>query len=165
MAKVIPAVKVPAIMKAEDGAPCGRTHAGPNQLTALPATSFRSHSIGKGFRGMDDFFLGFFALVLGLGVTFLGLRLFFIMLPIWGFIAGFYVGAEGFTVVFGDSCLSTVTGWVLGFFIGILFALLAFLFWYVGAIIAIGSVGATFGSGLMAAINVDTDWVVFLVAA
>jgi hypothetical protein len=114
---------------------------------------------------MDDFLIGLLALVLGLGVCFLGLRLFFIMLPIWGFIAGFFVGDEGFTAIFGDSFLSTVTGWVLGFFIGLLFAVLAYLFWYVGAIIAVGSVGATLGSGLMAAFNVDTDWVVFIVAA
>jgi hypothetical protein len=114
---------------------------------------------------MDDFFLGLFALILGLGVCFLGLRLFFIMLPIWGFIAGFFVGAEGFTAIFGDGFLSTVTGWVLGFFVGILFAVLAYLFWYVGAIIAAGSVGAMLGSGLMAAFNVDTDWVIFIVAA
>jgi len=114
---------------------------------------------------MDDFFLGLFALILGLGVCFLGLRLFFIMLPIWGFIAGFFVGAEGFTAIFGDGFLSTVTGWVLGFFVGLLFAVLAYLFWYVGAIIAVGSVGAYVGSGLMAAFNVDTDWVIFIVAA
>ena len=114
---------------------------------------------------MDDFFLGLFALILGLGVCFLGLRLFFIMLPIWGFIAGFFVGAEGFTAIFGDGFLSTVTGWVLGFFVGLLFAVLTYLFWYVGAIIAVGSVGASLGSGLMAAFNVDTDWVIFIVAA
>jgi hypothetical protein len=113
---------------------------------------------------MDDFLLGLFALVLGLGVAFLGLRLFFVMLPIWGFIAGFFIGAEGFTIIFGDGFLSTITGWVIGLFVGIIFAFLAYLFWYVGAIIAAGSVGATLGSGLMAAFNVDTDWVVFLVA-
>jgi len=114
---------------------------------------------------MDDFLLGLFALVLGLSICFLGLRLFFIMLPIWGFIAGFYVGAEGFTAIFGEGFLSTVTGWVLGFFIGLLFAVLAYLFWYVGAIIAVGSVGASLGSGLMAAFNVDSEWVIFIVAA
>jgi len=114
---------------------------------------------------MDDFFLGLFALILGLGVCFLGLRLFFLMLPIWGFIAGFFVGAEGFAAIFGHGFLSTVTGWIIGFFVGLLFAVLSYLFWYVGAIIAVGSVGASIGSGLMAAFNVNTDWVVFIVAA
>jgi hypothetical protein len=114
---------------------------------------------------MDDFFLGLFAALLGLSITFLGLRLFFIMLPIWGFIAGFYVGAEGFTAIFGEGFLSTVTGWVIGLFVGLLFAVLAYLFWYIGAIIAVGSVGATLGSGLMAAFNVDSEWVIFFVAA
>jgi Domain of unknown function (DUF4203) len=113
---------------------------------------------------MDDFLLGLLALLFGLSIAFLGIRLFFVMLPLWGFIAGFYVGAEAFTAIFGDGFLSTVTGWVIGILVGIVFAILSYLFWYVGAIIAAGSVGATLGSGLMAAFNVDTDWVVFLVA-
>ena len=113
---------------------------------------------------MDDFLVGLFALGLGLAVCFLGLRLFFFMLPIWGFVAGFFVGAAGVTAIFGDGFLSTVTGWVIGFFVGLLFAVASYFVWYIGAIIAAGSVGALLGSGLMAAFNVDSEWVIFIVA-
>jgi hypothetical protein len=113
---------------------------------------------------MDDVLVGLLAIALGLGVCFFGLRIWFVMLPIWGFVAGFFVGAAAITGIFGDGFLSTVTGWVVGFFVGLLFALLSYLFWYAGAIIAAGSVGALLGSGLMNAFNVDSDWIVFLVS-
>jgi hypothetical protein len=69
------------------------------------------------------------------------------------------------TAIFGDGFLSTVTGWVFGIVVGLIFAVLSYLVWYVGAIIAAGSVGALAGSGLMNAFDVDTDWIVFLAAA
>ena len=114
---------------------------------------------------MDDFLLGLVAILLGLAVCFLGLRLWFIMLPIWGFVAGFFIGAGAFTAIFGDGFLSTATSWVVGFFFGLIFAVLSYLIWYVGAIIAAGSLGALLGSGLMAAFDVDNDWIVFIAAA
>jgi hypothetical protein len=114
---------------------------------------------------MDDFLVGLLVILLGAAVCCLGLRLWFFMLPIWGFVAGFFVGAGIVTGIFGDGFLSTVTGWVFGIVIGLVFALLSYLVWYAGAIIVAGSVGALAGSGLMAAFNVDSDWVVFLAAA
>jgi hypothetical protein len=113
---------------------------------------------------MDDFLVGLVALLIGAGVCFFGLRVWFVMLPIWGFFAGFFVGATAITAIFGDGFLSTVTGWVVGAVVGIGFALLAYLFWYAGAIIAAGSVGATAGSGLMQALGADADWLLFTVA-
>jgi hypothetical protein len=114
---------------------------------------------------MEDVLIGIVALGLGAAVCFLGLRLWFIMLPFWGFFAGFFVGAAAITGIFGDGFLSTVTGWVVGFIVGLVFAVLSYLIWYVGVIIGAGSVGALLGSGLMGAFNVDSDWVVFIVSA
>jgi hypothetical protein len=112
-----------------------------------------------------DFLVGLLVLVLGAGVCFLGLRVFVVLLPVWGFLVGFYVGAAGVHAIFGDGFLSTVTGWIIGFIVAIIFALLSYVFWYVGVIIATASVGALLGSGLMAAFNVDSDWIVFIVSA
>jgi hypothetical protein len=113
---------------------------------------------------MEDFLIGLAILVIGAGVCFLGLRLWFIVLPIWGFVAGFFLGATAITDLFGDGFLSTVTGWVVGIVVGIGFAVLSYFIWYAGAIIAAGSVGALAGSGLMRAFSVDSDWAIFLVA-
>jgi hypothetical protein len=113
---------------------------------------------------MDDILLGTIILVLGAAVCFFGLWGWFILLPIWGFVAGFFVGATGVTAVFGDGFLSTVSGWIVGFFVGILFAAASYLFWYVGVLIATGSVGALLGSGMMELFGVDSDWILFLVS-
>jgi Domain of unknown function (DUF4203) len=112
-----------------------------------------------------DFLVGLLVLVLGAGVCFFGLRVFFVLLPVWGFLVGFYVGAAGVHAIFGDRFLSTVTGWIIGFIVAIVFALLSYVFWYVGVVIAAGSVGALLGSALMAAFNVDSEWIVFIVSA
>lgn len=113
---------------------------------------------------MGDVLIGLLIVVLGLGVAFLGLRLWFIMLPIWGFIAGFFVGLLGVTALFGDGFFSTLGGWVAGIVVGIILAGLAYLFWYAGALLAAGSVGALIATALMAALNVETTWVITLVA-
>ncbi|MGH2533518.1 MAG: DUF4203 domain-containing protein [Thermomicrobiales bacterium] len=114
---------------------------------------------------MEEFLVGLFVILVGATVCLLGLRLWFYLLPIWSFVAGFFTGASIASAVFGDSFLSTVVGWVFGLVVGLVFALLSYLIWYAGAIIAAGSVGALAGSGLMAAIGVDAEWIVFLVAA
>ena len=114
---------------------------------------------------MGDFVVGFIAVAVGLAVCFAGLRLWFALLPIWGFVAGFFIGATAVTAVFGDGFLSTVTGWVVGAIVGVVFALLSYMIWYFGAILAAASVGALIGSGLMRAFNVENEWVIAIVAA
>lgn len=105
--------------------------------------------------------LGFFGLV----VCFVGLRAFFIVLPVIGFFTGFFVGAAGTAAIFGESFLSSVIAVFAGLVVGLVFAVLSYLFWYVGALLAAGSAGALIGSGLMNLIGIETDWIVFTAAA
>jgi hypothetical protein len=114
---------------------------------------------------LEDVLVGLLVIVIGAGVCFLGLRLWFILLPVWGFVAGFFIGASAVTGLFGDGFLSTVSSWVVGFIVAIGLAVLSYLLWYVGVIIAAGSVGALIGSGFMQAIGVDSGWATFIVAA
>jgi len=48
--------------------------------------------------------LGLVALAVGAAFTFWGLR-FFLLLPLWGFIFGFILGADAVTYLFGDGFL------------------------------------------------------------
>jgi hypothetical protein len=114
---------------------------------------------------MGDIIVGIIAVAVGAAICFAGLRLWFALLPLWGFVAGFFVGAAAITAIFGDGFLSTVTGWVVGAVVGVVFALLSYLIWYIGAILAAASVGALIGSGLMAAFDVTNEWVIAIVAA
>jgi hypothetical protein len=113
---------------------------------------------------MLEIIVGLVIILLGTVVTVAGLRVFFAALPIWGFIVGFFIGSAGITYLIGDGFLSTGLSWIVGAVVGVVFAALAFLYWYIGAILAAGSVGALIGSALMAALNVDSGWIVFLVA-
>lgn len=113
---------------------------------------------------MDDILIGALLLIAGIGLALAGLRVFFFMLPIWGFIAGFFVGAALIHQWFDEGFLTTVGGWIAGIILGLLFAIASYLYWYIGAIMAAASVGALLGSGLMALFDVDTGWIVFLVA-
>ncbi|MCA9832349.1 MAG: DUF4203 domain-containing protein [Thermomicrobiales bacterium] len=103
-----------------------------------------------------DIFLGIIMVALGLVVATSGLRVFFFMLPIVAFVSGFFAGATLITGWFGDGFLSTATGWIVGFGLGLVFAVISYLWWYVGAILAAGASGALLASGLFAAFGVSS---------
>lgn len=103
------------------------------------------------------------ALILGLIITFGGYRLFLALLPIWGFFFGFALGAQTLQAVFGVGFLSTVTSWVVGFFVGAIFGLLSYLFYAVGVALVAGGLGYALGAGFMNLIGLDWNWLVWLV--
>lgn len=90
-----------------------------------------------------------FAFIFGAALLFLGYRFFFLLLPFWGFFAGFGLGAGMITLFLGDGFLGTVTGWASGFIFGLIFAALSYLFYFVGIALVAGSVGYGLGAGLV----------------
>ncbi|RIK45613.1 MAG: hypothetical protein DCC58_05890 [Chloroflexi bacterium] len=114
---------------------------------------------------MVDVIVGIMLAVLGLVICFAGLRVFLLALPALGFISGVFIGAAGVRAIFGDGFFSTATGVIVGLFVGLILAVLSYLFWYVGALIAAGSTGALIGSGLMNFLGATRGWVVFIGAA
>ena len=91
---------------------------------------------------IEGILLGLLAVAIGLAFCFYGFRVFMVLLPIWGFFAGFLLGANAMTALFGDAFLATATGWVVGFLLGLLFAVLSYLYYW----IAVDPVG--WGTGL-----------------
>lgn len=114
---------------------------------------------------MWDIVVGIVGIVLGLVLVFAGLRFFFAALPILGFLLGFLVGGAGVNAIFGDGVFSTITSWIVGFFLGLLFAAISYLWWYAGALIAAGSTGAALGTALVRAFGSNASWLIFLFAA
>jgi hypothetical protein len=110
-----------------------------------------------------DILFGLLAIAIGATVCFAGLRLWFWLLPVWGFVVGFLGGAALVTWLFGDGFLSTTLGIVVGIVVGIGASLISYLWWYVGAILAAGSAGSMLGSTLFAAIGIDSSVVLFIV--
>jgi hypothetical protein len=103
------------------------------------------------------------ALILGLVVCFGGYRLFLVLLPIWGFFFGFFLGVQTLQALFGVGFLATVTSWVVGFIVGAIFGVLSYLFYIFAVAILAGSLGYALGAGFMNLIGIDAGLVVFLV--
>jgi hypothetical protein len=102
-------------------------------------------------------------LFLGWIVAFAGYRLFLILLPIYGFFVGISIGAHSVQALFGDGFLSTTTSWVVGFFVGLIFALLSYLFWVAAVAIVAGSLGYALVAALFSLLEADLDVLVWII--
>lgn len=100
-------------------------------------------------------FVALFALIFGLAFCFAGYRVFLVMLPIWGFFAGFWLGAEATSLLLGTGFLATTTGWVIGFVVGLLGAVLSYLFYMLGVGLLAAAFGWAMGAGFMNALGFD----------
>jgi hypothetical protein len=102
--------------------------------------------------------------LVGLAMVLNGYRWFLIILPIIGFFFGFMIGAQAMTAIFGEAFLATVTSWVVGFIVAIVFAVLSYFFYFIGVAIFIGSFGYALGYAIMGLFNADLTILTFLVA-
>lgn len=99
--------------------------------------------------------MAFLVMLFGLAIAFFGYRLFLVLLPVWGFFLGFGVGAQAMTALFGYGFLSTVTSWVVGAIVGIVFGILSYLFYWVGVALISASIGYVLGIAVMDAIGIQ----------
>lgn len=112
---------------------------------------------------MKDVIVGLAAVVIGGVFCFWGYFAMRLVIPIWGFFAGFMLGAGATSAIDNSEFLSTVLGWVLGFFIGLLFAVIAYLYYEIAVVLAFAAIGFTLGADLMVALNLDWEWFVVLI--
>lgn len=110
-----------------------------------------------------DIVFGLLAVVIGAAICFAGLRLWFWLLPVLGFVVGFVGGAALVTWLFGDGFLSTTLGIIVGLVVGVGASLISYLWWYVGAILAAGSAGSALGTTLFATIGIDSSVLLFII--
>lgn len=118
--------------------------------------------------GFGLFCITMFALLFGLAITFGGYRIFLAMLPIWGFLFGFGLGAQTMQMLFGFGFLVTATSWVVGFIVGVVFAVLSYMFFVFGVAALAGSVGYGLGVSIMLWIGFNPGfltWIVGVIAS
>lgn len=106
---------------------------------------------------------GLIAFLFGLAMTYSGYKLFLILLPIWGFFFGLWVGAQAIQTLFGEAFLATITSWVVGFVVGAIFAVLSYLFYMVAVAIIAGSLGYYVAVGLLLALGMQMNFLVWLI--
>ena len=103
------------------------------------------------------------AFMFGLLLCFAGYKFFLVLLPIWGFFAGLWLGAQTMQALFGVGPFATVTSWVVGFIVGAVFAVLSYLFYIAAVAIIAGSLGYFAAVGLLLAIGMNMNWLVWLI--
>ena len=113
---------------------------------------------------MEDIVIGLIALIAGSVFCFSGYRAFRLIIPLWGAFTGFAVGAGAISAITGDALLAKPVGWIVGLVVGVVFALLAYLYYEVAVILTMGSLGFLAGSALMTALGVGWNWLIVLVA-
>ena len=112
---------------------------------------------------MADIVLGIFAIIAGGVMLFAGQYVLRVLLPIWGFFAGFAFGAGLFAGLADERFLGSVLGWVSGFVFALIFALFAYLYYAVAVVLAMAAFGFAIGSALVVALGIDWNWVAVLV--
>ena len=112
---------------------------------------------------MADILLGVLAIVAGGAMLLAGQFVLRLLIPIWGFFAGFAFGAGLVAGLADERFLGTVLGWVLGLVFAVVFAVLAYLYYYVAITLAMAAFGFAIGSGLVVALGIDWNWVAVLV--
>lgn len=111
---------------------------------------------------------GMIAMFFGMLLMFGGYRFFWVLIPILGFFFGFALGAQTVQALFGDGFLSTITSWVVGFGVAVLFALLSYLFYFCAVGLLGGALGYALAVGLLEAIGLNFGflvWIIGIVAA
>ncbi|MFI5428527.1 DUF4203 domain-containing protein [Aeromicrobium sp. UC242_57] len=108
---------------------------------------------------MSDILVGVLALLAGLMLCFRGYWTLRLVLSIWGALIGFGLGSGLATWINDDSYLASALGWIIGIALALVFALLAYLYYAVGVILAMGSMGFALGATVTTALGVSWDWV------
>lgn len=112
---------------------------------------------------MNDIILGLLAVLIGAVFCLRGYVAMRLIIPMWGSLAGFVLGAGIVAGVGDDGFLRTAAAWIVGLAVALLFGALAYLYFEVSVALALGAVGFALGSGLMTALGVRWSWVVALV--
>jgi hypothetical protein len=112
---------------------------------------------------VEDVVIGLVAIAVGLLLCFAGYAALRAVIAVWGAFAGFLLGAGLVASITGEGFLATVAGWLVGLAVGLVFGLIAYLYYAVSVVIGMGAIGFALGTTVMAALGVSWSWLVVLV--
>jgi len=110
-----------------------------------------------------QFVIAIVALIIGAAFCFGGFRFFLLLLPLWGFVVGFNVGTEAMNALFGDGTFATVTSWVVGLVLALVFALASYLYYWLAIALLGGGVGYALGVSVWGIIGNETGVIAFVI--
>lgn len=97
--------------------------------------------------------------IIGLALLVYGYRWFRILLPFWAFFVGFSAVTAIVSGVFGQNVFSTAIACIPGVILGLIFALLSYVWWTFVVLFWAASVGFALGAGLISALGVNA-WLI-----
>lgn len=112
---------------------------------------------------MEDIIIGLLAVFVGGIFCFRGYLAMRLVIPIWGAFAGFVLGAGIVAAGSDDGFLRTGLAWLVGLAVALLFGLIAYLYYEVAVLLAMGSVGFVLGTSAMVALGIDWSWLIIVV--
>jgi len=104
------------------------------------------------------------AIAIGAALVVYGYRVFLVLLPVIGFIAGFWVGASAMQYTLNETFLASIFSIVIGLIIGLIAAFVAYLIYIAGVTVVAFTFGAMIGAGIMTSLGFESGVVVGLVA-
>lgn len=114
---------------------------------------------------MLEVFVGLLAVAIGAVFCFSGNIAMRVIFPFWGFFIGFVAGSGAVTAISGDGFFSTVLGWAIGFAVGIVLGICAYLFYAFAVVLAFASFGFALTSATLAVVGADWNWLIVLVGS
>lgn len=114
---------------------------------------------------MGEIIVGLLAVAIGGLFAFQGGNVMRLVFPLAGFFAGFSAGAALISGITGDGFLSTVLGWVVGFFVALLFAALAYFFYAFAVVLAFAGLGFSLAAGVLTFFHMDWNWLIVIVGS
>lgn len=107
--------------------------------------------------------VGIVLLLFGIAFCFYGYKAFMVLLPVVGFIVGFYAGAQAMQIALDEGFLATTLSVVVGLGAGILGAFGAYVIFIMGIILIAGIVGFAVTAGIFDLLGVDNSCIASLI--
>lgn len=109
-----------------------------------------------------NFFSALLLALIGLALLFNGYRWFRILLPIWAFLVGYGVVSGLMSALIGEGFFSTTLTIIPGVIVGLIFAVLSYLWYSLAVLFWAGTVGYVLFAGLLAALGVNSGILIWL---
>lgn len=103
-------------------------------------------------------------LLLGGVFCFAGFRFFRWLLPVFGFVAGFWIGEGIITALFDYTATMVIVGWIVGLIVGLLLAGLSYFLFKAGIVILGALFGFWLGAAVVAALGLENAVLGFLLS-
>jgi hypothetical protein len=108
--------------------------------------------------------VGLFCILFGAVLAFAGYRLFRFLLPLWGFIIGFWFSEAIIAALLGDSNTAVIIGWAAGLVGGLVLAGLSYFLFNLGVAILAASAGYWLTANALGAIGLESFWLVTILS-